>query len=104
MRDLLARRRRRGNFDATTEAQIYAAFLDDLRQGYLIEHELSVAVYDGAVNLIGQLPSIALRTLDALHLAAAQQSAAERVATADSVMRDAALELGIATDFFGSAS
>lgn len=36
-----------------------------------------------------------------LHIAAAQQLGAERLATADAVMRDAAAELGIATSFFG---
>ena len=72
-----------------------------IRQGYLIEHPLSPAMVDGAVNLMAQLPTVALRTLDALHLAAAQQLGAERIATADRIMRDAAAELGIATANFG---
>jgi predicted nucleic acid-binding protein len=101
MRSLLARRRRLGEIDPALEAQIFASFLDDIRQGYLVEHPLSGAMLDGAVNLIGQLPAIALRTLDALHLAAAQELGAERVATADGIMRDAATELSIPTSFFG---
>jgi hypothetical protein len=101
MRSLLARRRRHGELDAALEAQLFAAFLDDIRQGYLVEHELSAPMLDGAVNIIGQLPAIALRTLDALHLAAAQQLGAETLVTADATMRDAAAELGIPTSFFG---
>jgi predicted nucleic acid-binding protein len=102
MRSLLARRRRQHDFDAAVEGQVFASFLDDIRQGYLVEHELSAVMLDGAVNIIAQLPAIALRTLDALHLAAAQQLGAERLATADATMRDAAAELGLPTTFFGT--
>ena len=101
MRSLLARRRRERDLDAGLEGRVFATFLDDIRQGHLVEHPLSGAMLDGAVNLIGQLPAFPLRTLDALHIAAAQQLGAERLATADAVMRDAAAELGIATSFFG---
>jgi uncharacterized protein len=102
MRSLIARRRRQNELAAVLEAQVFASFLDDIRQGYLVEHQLAAAMLDGAVNLIEQLPTVPLRTLDAVHLAAAQQLGAERIATADATMRDAAVELGLALDYFGT--
>jgi predicted nucleic acid-binding protein len=104
MRSMLARRRRLAEIDAELEAQVFATFLDDIRQGFFIEHVFDEKVFSGAVNLIGQMPAVSLRTLDALHLAAAQQLGAETLATADAVMRDAARELGIATEFFGATN
>lgn len=101
MRSLLARRRRLRELDAVLEAQVFAAFLDDVRQGWLIEHELSRPVLQGAVNLIAQLPGVALRSLDAMHLAAAQQLGSEVLVTADAQMRAAAAELGLRTVYFG---
>lgn len=101
MRSLLARRRRLREIDAVLEAQLFAAFLDDVRQGWLIEHELSHLMVQGAVNLIAQLPSVALRSLDATHLAAAQQLGSDVLVTADGPMRDAAVELGLGVVYFG---
>ena len=104
MRSLFARRRRMKELDATLEMQLYSTFVDDIRQGYFIEHDVSARVFEGATNLIAQLPSIGIRTLDALHLAAAQQLGADLLVTADATMRDAARELGLATQYFGPAT
>jgi len=101
MRRLLARRRRGRELDATLEAQVFATFRDDVRQGYMVEHELSRLMLEGASNLIAEIPQVPLRTLDALHLAAAQQLGAERLVTADAVMRAAAGAVGLAVEFFG---
>lgn len=104
LRSLLAQRRRSGELKAVMEMRLFATFRDDVRQGYVSERELSAAMIEGAVNLIGQLVTPALRTLDALHLAACQQLGAELLVTADTRMRDAASELGIAARFFGEPS
>lgn len=101
MRSLIARRRRDGSIDAALEAQIYAAFRADVRRKFIREHALSSQVFQGAEQLIAQLPEVPLRTLDALHLAAAQELGVERLATADKRMRDAAERIELAVDFFG---
>ena len=54
-----------------------------------------------ALGLIERLPEVPLRTLDALHLAAAQLAAATTVATADAVMRESVTALGLDVRFFG---
>ena len=47
-----------------------------------------------AVSLLGDLPSLPLRTLDALHLAIAKGLRADTLATADRLMAEAAEVLG----------
>ncbi|HEY3488723.1 MAG TPA: type II toxin-antitoxin system VapC family toxin [Candidatus Deferrimicrobiaceae bacterium] len=97
MRSLLARKRREKAFDATTEAKVYAAFREDLRNGFLYKAPLSPDSFEGAVNLMTMLPDIPLRTLDALHLAFAQAAGATALATFDELMARAAeaLELNV---------
>jgi hypothetical protein len=101
VRSLLARRRRGGDFDAELETQLFAALRDDMRQGYIVEENLSSDILGGAVQLIEQLATVPLRTLDAIHLAASQQLAVDQIATADRRMRDAARELDTPCQFFG---
>jgi uncharacterized protein len=100
-RSLLARRRRDGEIQAEHEGQVFAAYLEDIRQGHLLERALSQEMMTGAVHVIGQLPAVAIRTLDAIHLASAQHLGAERLATADRRMREGARALGFEVDFFG---
>jgi predicted nucleic acid-binding protein len=52
-------------------------------------------------GLVERLASVPLRTLDALHLAAATEAGAGLVATADRVMADAAAALGLDVASFG---
>lgn len=94
MRSLLARRRREKDFDAKTEMRVFAAFVEDIRQGFLIRHPISETVADGAVNLISALPDAALRTLDALHLVIAKEIDATVVATSDRTMAECAKSMG----------
>ncbi|HEX6012428.1 MAG TPA: PIN domain-containing protein, partial [Geminicoccaceae bacterium] len=58
--------------------------------------------FNEARELIDTLPDVPLRTLDALHLAAARAAGATMVATADEVMRRAAEILGLDVVFFGA--
>jgi hypothetical protein len=103
MRSMLARRRRDGEIDSSFENQAFAAYLDDIGQGHLVERPLSPEILTGAVNVIGQHPDVPLRTLDAIHLAAATHLGVERLATADRRMRDAARAMDLATDYFAEA-
>jgi len=100
MRCLLARRRRSGDFDEATEAQVLATFREDLRRGHLVEHPIRDGSTDGAVNLISSIPHVPLRTLDALHLSIALDIGADAVATADRVMAAAAEEMEITVEAF----
>lgn len=82
------------------ESVVYAAFLGDIAQGWLQLYPVEDARFDEAANLIARYPEHPLRTLDALHLAIALQAQADEVATADSVMADAAASLGLAVARF----
>jgi predicted nucleic acid-binding protein len=101
MRSLLARRRREGHFDAELEWRVFATFQEDVRAGHLILHLAEGDPAALAVNLLGDLPSLPLRTLDALQLSIAKGIGARTVATADRLMAEAANALGfdVATFF-----
>lgn len=95
MRSLLARRRREKEIDAAMESRVFATFEEDIRQGFLECHPLSVTAAAGAANLISILPDVPLRTLDSLHLAIALEWGAKTLATFDAVMAEAARKMGI---------
>lgn len=95
MRCLLARRRREGSIDAGLEAGIVAAFEEDILMGVLTLQRVQDEDVWEAARLVDRLREHALRTLDALHLAAAQAAGAKGVATADRVMAVAAEALGM---------
>jgi predicted nucleic acid-binding protein len=86
IRCLLARRRRERNIDTKMEAQVFAAFQEDIRQNFLICHPLTKNLAGGAVNLLSVLTDVPLRTLDALHLMIAKEIQADVLATADKIM------------------
>ncbi|MDQ6996492.1 MAG: type II toxin-antitoxin system VapC family toxin [Mariprofundus sp.] len=93
MRCLLARRKRMDEITPELERQIFAIFSEDIERGYLSRHALLDQHAINAISLIDQLPQIALRTLDAMHLAVARQIGADAIATADKVMISAARSL-----------
>lgn len=94
MRSLLARRRREGHFGPEIEWRVFATFEEDIRAGHLVLHHPPGDVTSSAVHIIGELTDVPLRSLDALHLALAQDMKAESIATADRVMAKAAPRLG----------
>jgi uncharacterized protein len=102
MRCLLARRRRAGDLSPDEELATYSLFTDQVAQGYVSVRPVPDALYASALELIDRLAGIALRTLDALHLAAAQAAGARELATADRVMGDAAQALGLRLRYFGA--
>ena len=95
MRSLLSRRRRMGDLSVELESVLFAALLDDIDRGWLQRYPLDDARFAEATNLIARYPEHPLRTLDALHLTVAVDLAVSIVATADGVMADAALSMGL---------
>jgi predicted nucleic acid-binding protein len=91
---LLTRRRRAKDFDIRIEGHILNAFERDIREGAIEVHPLEDRHALGALNIMDRLPKHPLRTLDALHLAAALDMKARELATADRVMADAGKALG----------
>ena len=95
MRSLLSRRRRMGDLSVELESVLFAALLDDIDRGWLQRYPLDDARFAEATNLIARYPEHPLRTLGALHLTVAADLAVSIVATADGVMADAALSMGL---------
>ena len=94
MRSLLIRRRRMGELTIELESLLFAAFVEDLDRGWLQGYPVDDARLGEASNLISRYPEHPLRTLDALHLAQAAHAGIDMLATADTVMADAAISMG----------
>ena len=97
MRCLLARRRRNREIDHAIEMRVLAAFEEDAQRGFLVQLAFAEPLFAAASRLIASLPDVPLRTLDALHLAIMREHNLARLATADTVMAQAAAQLGIET-------
>jgi len=95
MRNLLARHRREGNLDPSTEIKVFATFEEDIRQKFLICHPLPQGIALGAVNLHSIFSDLPLQMRDALHLTIAKEIHADVLATADPVMANAGEKLGL---------
>jgi predicted nucleic acid-binding protein len=95
LRCLLARRARAGELSAAMTRRVFAVFLDDVERGHLIRHDVRDEHFAFADRLLDRLAPIALRALDALHLAVAQEMGAECLATADRIMIQAGRALGL---------
>lgn len=94
MRCLLAHRRRMKELDRESENLLFATFQRDIAEGHLLCPAIESGYFDAAIQLIDCLPKIPLRTLDAMHLAIAQQLQVDCIATADCVFVSAAKSLG----------
>lgn len=92
---MLARRRRAGHIDTTTQQRIVERFESDITRGNLRVHPLEDHHAAEAAMLVRQFEPLALRALDALHLAIARNIGATALATADRVMADAGGRLGM---------
>ncbi|HMR33309.1 MAG TPA: type II toxin-antitoxin system VapC family toxin [Geminicoccaceae bacterium] len=100
LRCLLARRRRSGLIDEGYESRAYHRFLQQLTSGYLTLFALLDEHLVEATSLIVSVEA-PLRTLDAIHLAAARSIGCSRLATGDRVMQAAAAQLGLDVVYFG---
>ena len=94
------RRLRSGAFDDAYHQMARAEFARHLASGAYRVHALHEGLYAQATYLLDAVSPLALRTLDALHLAAAQSAHATTIATADKIMAQAANQLGLSTTTF----
>ncbi len=101
LRCLFARKQRNRDISLEMSSRAYATFEEDTDRGHLYVHPLEDGTLRAALGLIGRLPNIALRTLDAIHLSVAQELAVPALATADQVMGDAGEALGLEVIRFG---
>ncbi len=99
-RCLLARRKRSGHIDVSLEQRALAEFDGHVRGGAWKILPLALADYATARDLIDIIPTVSLRALDALHLAASRSSGATAFATADKTQADAAEALGFTVHRF----
>lgn len=88
-RCLLARRERRRELTKQEVEQIFSLFNVELSQNAFILHTISENSVIKAIDLIEQLTTVPLRTLDAIHLSIALDICAVGLATADIVMAEA---------------
>ena len=79
---------------------IFAAIAADIQDGALRVGSVGDADFTAAYHLIGRLADLPLRSLDALHLAAAEQLGANAFATADKTQAEAATALGFTVHRF----
>ncbi len=93
----VARRRREGMITARQALEIRDAVLGDADSGSFHRLDMSPVVHREAERLLFHIESVALRTLDALHVAAALLGSATHVVTYDGRMRTAALHAGLRT-------
>jgi len=102
LRSGLARKRRERTIDASHEQAALAELRIDIQDGLLqVRPVLDQHLID-AFHLIDAMPDIPLRSLDAMHLAAARAEGANELATADATMARAAAKLGMQIAFFGN--
>jgi uncharacterized protein len=97
LRCMLARRVRSGEISAAQEQAIWSQFLLDVSNEFFEPITLPAAAWSAASQLIDRVAPIALRTLDALHVAMASALPAIVFVTADRAQRNAALQLGMHT-------
>lgn len=102
LRCVFARKRRAGHLTPELEHELYGRFLRQVADGEMRLLPCDHTMFGSARELIDRLTGIPLRTLDALHLAAALAADARELATADRVMGDAARLLGLRLRHFGA--
>ena len=100
-RSIIARRRRMGELPAEFAAETKTALAHDIRDGSLAIRNMESSHFVEAERILDECPDVALRSLDALHLAMARLGGAMELATADRVLADAAVEIGLQVRFFG---
>lgn len=100
-RCLLARRQRMGLLSGVQVQELYAIFQQDCRDGHLLHFPVTDQHILNAELMIESMPTVALRTLDALHLSIAHDISAKTLATADTIMAQAAHLIGMKVEWFG---
>jgi predicted nucleic acid-binding protein len=101
LRSTFARKRREARLNPTQEAAAMNEVRTDIQNGLLAVTPATDADFIEANRLMDTLSTLPLRTLDALHLATASVLGSSVIATADDVMRRAALQLQLEVAYFG---
>ena len=101
LRSALARKRREGAISADREMAAMSEIRMDIQDGLLQLYPATDQHFIDALHLIDRLNHLPLRTLDALHLAIAQELHVKELATADDVMAKAADALNLSIAYFG---
>lgn len=99
-RSALARRRRAGQITRKLESDAFEELRTDIQDGALVLHALADSHATHALHLLEKIPKVPLRTLDALHLSAAQEIAATKFATSDRNQAEAARLIGFELFYF----
>ncbi len=100
-RCLLARRQRMQLLSVLEVQLLSAKFKQDVADAHLINYTIENRHILNASLMIESLPSVPLRTLDALHLTIARDISVKIFATADKVMEQAAQLLDFEVVLFG---
>jgi predicted nucleic acid-binding protein len=103
-RCLLARRQRMQLLSGEQVQELYAIFQQDCRDGHLLHFPVTDQNVINAELMIESMPTVTLRTLDALHLSIAHDNSARTLATADRIMAQAAQQIDIKVEWFGPAA
>lgn len=101
LHSLVARRKRTKELTTNDAAQVVSTFGDDVKSGSIVLRTVTNTHVESAQLIFDRCPRVALRTLDALHLAIAMDGGADEIATGDELMAEAATELALAVRFFG---
>lgn len=91
----VGRKRREGVLNASQAYEIRDAVLADADSGSFCRLDLSPLIHREAERLLLHVESVALRTLDALHVALALHASATYIVTYDTRTRAAALHAGL---------
>ena len=91
----VARRKREHILNAKQANEIRKALLADADSGYFLRLDITGAIHREAERILLSTDSVALRTLDALHLALALSGQAQMLITFDLRMADAAILHGL---------
>lgn len=97
LRCMLARRFRTGELNTLQEQAIWSQFQLDVANESFEPVAMPSSAWAVAAELIDRVAPVALRTLDALHVAIASSLPATTFVTADRAQRAAAQQLGLAT-------
>lgn len=97
LRCMLARRLRSGEISAVQEQAMWSQFLLDVSNEFFEPVTIPTSAWAVATQLIDRVAPIALRTLDALHVAMASTLPSITFVTADRAQRNAANQLGMPT-------
>lgn len=100
-RSVMARKRANGDLSPAKESMVNASFLNDIASSFLVERDISRRTYEAAAQLVNGYCEMGLFSLDAIHLAVAQEMGARTLVSADRKLSTVAMEVGMEIAWFG---